>query len=63
MQNEKSNVLCVIKIGMIYLHDKGVLHRDLKAQNVLLDKSLDVKLSDFGLALFKQVFFFLSKNN
>lgn len=34
--------------AVYYLHKSGCCHRDLKLENVLLDKQLDVKLSDFG---------------
>jgi serine/threonine protein kinase len=39
-----------IASGMLHLHQCGVLHRDLKGANVLLDSAWGVKISDFGLA-------------
>lgn len=36
--------------GMIYLLDKGFLHRDLKSLNLLVSKTLEVKVADFGLS-------------
>ena len=36
--------------GLAYLHDQGVLHRDLKAENMLLDRYGRAKLADLGVA-------------
>ena len=33
-----------------YMHDRKVIHRDLKLGNLFLDKDLRIKIGDFGLA-------------
>jgi serine/threonine protein kinase len=42
-----------IVLGMIYLHGRSIFHCDLKSSNVLLDRSWNLKLCDFGLSRLK----------
>jgi serine/threonine protein kinase len=47
------NILKQILKGLSYVHNEGILHRDLKPQNILLNivnNSIEVKIADFGLA-------------
>ncbi|KAL6070952.1 putative serine/threonine-protein kinase kinX, variant 2 [Balamuthia mandrillaris] len=37
--------------ALAYLHDKNLLHRDLKSENILLGVSYECKVADFGLAV------------
>ena len=37
---------------MNYFHQKGITHRDLKLENLLVNGEFDVKIADFGFAAF-----------
>lgn len=37
-------------LGVLYMHRQGVVHRDLKLDNILLDSHGNVKISDFSVS-------------
>lgn len=41
-----------IVAGLAYLHSEGVIHRDIKPQNILLTADGIAKIADFGAAVF-----------
>jgi len=49
----RMNICLGVAQGLFYLHASSqtrIIHRDIKASNILLDKSLNPKIADFGLA-------------
>ncbi|KAL0091071.1 kinase-like domain-containing protein [Phycomyces blakesleeanus] len=44
------NIACETLKGLVFLHQKGFIHRDVKCENILLGWNGEVMLADFGLA-------------
>ena len=51
---KRYDIILGIACGIAYLHEEvqpPIIHRDIKAPNILLDNNFDPKIADFGLAL------------
>ena len=49
-EREASRIFAQLISGVNYLHEKKIVHRDLKLENLLLDKNRNVIITDFGFA-------------
>ncbi len=45
-----------ILYGLTFIHSKNILHLDLKPMNILMDKNLIPKITDFGSAYNREVY-------
>jgi NIMA (never in mitosis gene a)-related kinase len=44
------NMISQIVLGLMAMHSKKILHRDIKTQNIFITKSNVLKIGDFGIA-------------
>ncbi|CAF1645596.1 unnamed protein product, partial [Adineta ricciae] len=47
---ETQHIVKQVVDGLVYLHNHGIIHRDIKLSNLLLTETAEVKIADFGLA-------------
>jgi NIMA (never in mitosis gene a)-related kinase len=48
-RRKSSPSITQIYLAIKHVHDRKIIHRDLKTQNIFLTKNNDVKLGDFGI--------------
>ncbi|XP_013143497.1 PREDICTED: serine/threonine-protein kinase par-1-like isoform X2 [Papilio polytes] len=49
-ESEAARIFAQMVAAVGYCHSRGVVHRDLKAENLLLDRDMNIKLADFGFS-------------
>ncbi|XP_061549171.1 receptor-interacting serine/threonine-protein kinase 1 [Phycodurus eques] len=49
----KGRIILEILEGMVYLTERKVIHKDIKPENILIDKDFHIKIADLGLATCK----------
>ena len=51
LENERISIIYQMISGIAYLHTRGILHRDIKPDNVLVYEGKNIRLTDFGLSM------------
>lgn len=50
-ETEAKKFLHIIAQTISYLHKNNIVHRDIKAENILINRHKDLKLIDFGFSI------------
>mmetsp|Transcript_18582 Transcript_18582/g.45657 ORF Transcript_18582/g.45657 Transcript_18582/m.45657 type:complete len:365 (+) Transcript_18582:6-1100(+) len=50
-EQESCRLFCQIVEGLRYCHDSGIVHRDVKLDNLLIDEHKNIKIVDFGFSV------------
>ena len=51
-ESEASEIMRQLLVAILYLHTKEIMHRDIKAENIMLSPKHKLTLVDFGLSEF-----------